>query len=72
MRKTKAQRYFEKLNSTNIALLKDPEMAKKQAEAYHYWLKEFGVYMYQLALQGKLFTSQLKDGTMRCVNSDKE
>jgi hypothetical protein len=72
--KTKAQRIFEKLNNTNVGLDKDYQIAERQRQAYYYWLKEFGNYMYQLALQGKLFTIQKKDGNeyMRPVNKDKE
>lgn len=73
-KKTKAQRFFGKLNSTNICLDNDTKIAEQQKQAYYYWLKEFGSYMFTLALQNKLFTIQKIDGDeyMRPVNSDKE
>lgn len=64
-RKTKAQIKFDDVK--RVATYSDDR----------FWvgtLSDFGLYMYQLALQGKLFTLQKKDGDeyMRCVNADKE
>lgn len=71
---TKAQRYFKKLDSSSIGLSNDIETRERERQAYDYWLKEFGTLMYELALQGKLFTIQKVDGAgyLRCVDASKE
>lgn len=74
MKKTKAQKYFENLKSKNIGISREPEVAEQQRKAFYTAFNDFGTYMYQLALQGKLFTMHRTDvgGTMRCVNAELE
>jgi hypothetical protein len=64
-RKTKAQSKFEWVNRVNIP---------KNKEIFENAIINFGIYMYELALQNKLFTIQKVDGDeyMRPVNSEKE
>ena len=72
---TKAQRLLKQWNYlNNRPNYKNKEQDELDRQEWKKIDKELGDYLICLALQGKLFTLQKKDGDeyMRCVNADKE
>ncbi len=68
MRKTKSQRKYKLLEYANHNKAKLPQ--DEAIELYNNRLKDFGICMWILASQGRLFEKDYK-GNLRCVNPDK-